>query len=81
MIGTALSWLGAGASRVWGWLAAGGVAAGVVIAAWAQGRRAGRLEAEGRALGRDLEASNRANQAAADYRGDGAARRLRDGTF
>jgi hypothetical protein len=44
-------------------------------------REDGRADAERAVIERSMEARDEADRAAADFRGDGAARRLRDGGF
>ena len=69
------------------WAKVGTASAGLIavmvagLAILRAARRAGRIEAEKDSLQQSLDATRRANEAAADYRSDGASKRLRDGTY
>jgi len=76
-----MTWLAGLPSKLWGYLAAALAGLALLWTAREGWRRAGRAEAEARALGRDLERRDHADAEAGRYRGDGAARRLRDGRF
>jgi Arc/MetJ family transcription regulator len=67
--------------RFWRELSALAAAVAAVGAIYLKGRRDAARDAERTALKRAAEAREKADAEAARYRGDGAARRLRDGRF
>lgn len=62
-------------------LAAAGALLAAVAGIYAKGRRDAARDAERAALRRRVEDQEKADEEAATYRADGAARRLRDGRF
>jgi FtsZ-interacting cell division protein ZipA len=80
MIASAMAWLAS--SRMGRWLAIAGAVVIVVVSAFWMGRRDGGEAARHDQTERNLEAREKADEAAAAYRSDGGARRrLRDGSF
>jgi hypothetical protein len=73
--------IGALLGRFWRELSALAAAMAAVGAIYLKGRRDATRDAERTALKRAAEARGKADAEAARYRGDGAARRLRDGRF
>lgn len=73
-----LAWL---LSPVGRWAGAAALALAVAGGLYACGRQDGADAARRQALERSMEARDAADRAAAAYRGDGAVRRLRDGTY
>jgi hypothetical protein len=73
--------IGALLGRFWRELSALSAAIAAVGAIYLKGRRDAARDAERTALKRAAEAREKADAEAARYRGDGAARRLRDGRF
>jgi hypothetical protein len=67
--------------RFWRELSALAAAVAAVGAIYLKGRRDAARDAERTALKRAAEVREKADAEAARYRGDGAARRLRDGRF
>ncbi|MFN6998835.1 hypothetical protein FK498_00690 [Elioraea sp. Yellowstone] len=67
--------------RFWREFSALAAAVAAVGTIYLKGRRDAARDAERAALRREAEAREKADAEAARYRGDGAARRLRDGRF